>query len=82
MTKHETILITAFTGILCCEISDFHAFVEQRIGQPVWTHEMGSPAFWAEIRDAVRDEFLSLCQQASNPQVSGPPSGGSTAPTC
>jgi hypothetical protein len=66
MTNDEAILVTAFTGTLCCKFSDFHEFAEKRLGRPIWTHEMGDPGFFSEIKAAVRDDFLAMCKKAQD----------------
>lgn len=61
LTKEQALIITAFTGVMSCPFSDFHEFVEKRLGRPIWTHEMGSPEFWEEIKQATKEDFLSIC---------------------
>lgn len=59
LTKEQAIVITGYTGTLCCEFSDLHEEVEKRLGRPVFTHEF--PPLKNEIADAFREDFLSLC---------------------
>lgn len=58
LTKDQAIIITGFTGVLCCEFSDFHADVERRKGAPVWTHEFASNK--DEVRELYRADFMAL----------------------
>lgn len=62
MNKRERLVVSAYTGVLMCGMSDLHEFVEQSMGRPVFTHEMGDSEFHAALKDAVREEFLSLCE--------------------
>lgn len=61
LTKEQAIIISAYTGVLACPFSDLHQFMEERLGRPVFTHEMGDPSFTEELRVATREDFLKLC---------------------
>ena len=39
MTKREAAIISAYTGYLIGEFSDLHAYTEEVMGQPIFTHE-------------------------------------------
>lgn len=58
LTKEQAIVVTGFTGLMCCEFSDFHADVEQRMGRPVWTHEFAFNA--DEVKELYREDFLDM----------------------
>lgn len=53
----QAVIITGFTGVLCCGFSDFHADLEKRAGRPVWTHEMGDHSW---IKPLYMDDFMAL----------------------
>lgn len=58
----QAIVISAYTGIMCCNFSDMHAEVEKRLGRPIFTHEFASKRlFDHEIKPAFKDDFLALC---------------------
>lgn len=61
MTKQERIVVSAYTGVLMCDFNDLHKYIEEKLGRPVFTHEMASSTIQAEIRKAVKPDFLSLC---------------------
>lgn len=61
LTKEQALIITAYTGVGSCPFSDFQEFAEKKLGRFVWTHEMGSEEFWKEIREATKEDFLSIC---------------------
>jgi len=61
LTKEQAAIIGAYTGICCGEFSDLHAKIEEVMGRPVFTHEMGDKEFMAEVRKAVKPEFLAIC---------------------
>lgn len=60
-TKEQAIIISGFTGVLCCGFSDYHGDVEKRLKRGVWTHEFADPDVMAEIKAAYRDDFIAMC---------------------
>lgn len=60
MTRRESAIITAFTGILCGPFEAFHEYVEEVLERPVFTHEMGSPEIAQEIKDKSKADFRQL----------------------
>lgn len=51
MTLHEKVVLSAYTGILMCDFSEVHKYIEKLLGRPVWTHELASEALWSEIKE-------------------------------
>lgn len=60
LTKEQAIILTGFTGILCGSFSAFHEDVEKRLGRPVWTHEFAGEEFTAEVKEAYKEDFISI----------------------
>jgi hypothetical protein len=60
LTKEQAIVVSAYTGVLACEFPDLHEAIEERLGRPVFTHELGSGPVWDEIKAAFRDDFMAL----------------------
>jgi hypothetical protein len=61
----QAIVISAYTGIMCCNFSDLHLEVEKRLSRPVFTHEFASKEFFdAQVKPAFKDDFLALCNPA------------------
>lgn len=58
LTKEQAIIITGFTGTMCCKFDEFHADVEKRLKRPVQTIEFGFN--WKSIKEAYRDDFMKL----------------------
>lgn len=44
-----------------CDFSDVHKYIEEKLGRPVWTHEMASYNVQDEIKNSVKSDFLALC---------------------
>ena len=61
MTEKEKIIVSAYTGYLMCDFDEVHQYIEQKLGRPVYTHELSSLNVQNEIMNKVRDDFLSLC---------------------
>ena len=61
MTYRERVIVSAYTGYLMCDFPDVHHYIEQKMGRPVWTHEMADKSVQEEIRKVVRQDFLALC---------------------
>lgn len=65
MTHQEKIIVSAYTGYLMCNFSDVHRYIEEKLGRPVWTHEMADPKIRHEICNAAREDFLALCKEGA-----------------
>jgi len=44
-----------------CDFPDMHKYIEDKLGRPVWTHEMAKKDMQEEIRKAVYPDFIALC---------------------
>lgn len=65
MTKSECAIIMAHTGICMLtgeDFSIFHKYVENLMGRPVFTHELGYIA--SEIKEKSKADFIKLCETA------------------
>lgn len=63
MTKEEKLIVSAYTGVLMTEFSDLHEFIEEKLGRPVWTHELANELVVEELKIAVKEDFLKLCAE-------------------
>ena len=60
MTLKQAIVMTGFTGNLCCPFSYYHSDAEKRLGRPIYTHEFGNDDTAAELKEAYRADFLAM----------------------
>jgi hypothetical protein len=60
MNKKEAAIISAYTGYLLGEFSDMHKYIEEIMDRPVFTHEMASKGFMAELHDKSKNDFVNL----------------------
>ena len=61
MTKQEKLIVSAYTGVLMTDFGDLHKFIEERLGRPVFTHELANELVIEELKKAVKEDFLGLC---------------------
>ena len=62
MTKQERLIVSAYTGVLMCDFSEFQTYVEQLLQRPVFTHELAMDDVWREIKEISIPAFMALCQ--------------------
>lgn len=64
ITDRERAIIMAYTGasmLIGDKLSIFYAYVEEKLGRPVFSHELGYIETQEELKDAARDDFIALC---------------------
>lgn len=61
MTKQEKLIVSAYTGVLMTDFDDLHKFIEEKLGRPVFTHELADELVVKELKRAVKQDFLGLC---------------------
>lgn len=67
MNKREALVLTAYTGFMCVEdFSEFHAFAEEVLGRPVWTHQFADPKMVEMLKDATHEEFLNIVKNVKD----------------
>lgn len=63
MTRREKIIISAYTGTnLAGDFAEIQQYIEEKLGRPIMTHELALAKTWDEIRDAVRQDFIEICE--------------------
>lgn len=72
MTDREKAIVMAYTGV--CMLAEnkfqiFHQYVEDIMGRPVQTIEMGMGSVANEIKEKARPDFLKLCEEDQEPSV-------------
>lgn len=60
MTKREAAIVSAFTGIMLGNFSELHAYIEEIMDRPVWTHEMADPITMGQIKEKAKKDFIGL----------------------
>ena len=60
MTKREAAIVSAYTGFLIGEFGDMHKYIEEIVGRPVWTHELGNRDVFNRIKELSRNDFLNI----------------------
>ena len=63
MTKEEAILISAYTGYLLTKnFQDVHRFIEETVGRPVQTIEMGNDKFMEQLKEKLLPQIIKLVE--------------------
>jgi len=65
MTRRESAIVSAYTGVLAGPFDALHEYVEEIMGRPVFTHEMASKAVADEIQERSRADFLELAKNVT-----------------
>lgn len=58
MTKREAAIVFAYTGICIGDIADMQAYVEEKAGQAVMTHELARAI--KRYRSSILEDFQSI----------------------
>lgn len=63
MTRREAAVISAYTGFMITkDFSDVHAYIEEKMGRPVFTHEL--PIIGEEkIRELAREDLMKIIEE-------------------
>lgn len=61
LTKEQAAIISAYTGIMCGRFQDMHEYAEKKLERPIFTHEFGDKELVKKLKEASKDDFLSLC---------------------
>lgn len=60
MTRKEAAIVSAYTGILICEFSDFHEYIEKILNRPVFRYELADKEICVEIKEKSRKDFINI----------------------
>lgn len=60
MNKREALIISAWTTCALVPFEEFHKFVQDTLGRPIWTHEFAEEKIWDELKVHVKDEFMDI----------------------
>mgnify|MGYP001546885507 CR=1 FL=1 len=63
MNKREAAIITAYTGIMLGQFSDFHELAEEILNRPIFTHEFGDRKVADELKEKAKPLFLEIHKQ-------------------
>lgn len=60
MTKREAAIVAAYTGVMLGKFNDIHIYIEEIMGRPVFTHELGNKVIMAQIHELSKPDFIAL----------------------
>lgn len=58
MTKREAAIVSAYTGYLIGEFSDFQAYAEEIMGRPIFTHDLTRLEY--ELKEKSKKDFMNI----------------------
>lgn len=61
ISKHDRLVISAYTGYLMADPDEVHRFIEETLGYPVFTHEFVKHKIVDEIQKKLKDEWMRIC---------------------
>lgn len=70
MTDREKAIVMAYTGVCMLtgnKFQIFHEYVEDVMGRPIQTIEMGMGSVADEIKEKAQPDFLKLCEEDQEP---------------
>lgn len=62
MTKKEALIISAYTGVLMTNMTDFHNYVSKLLGREIFSHELGIASVQEQIKEKSKNDFMALCE--------------------
>jgi hypothetical protein len=62
MTREESAIISAYTGILAGPFEAMHEYAEKLFDRSVFTHEFASARFTEELKAKARPDFIKLAE--------------------
>ena len=60
MNTREAAIVSTYTGFLVGNFVEMHEYIEEVMGRPVWSHELGDPKIIEEIKAASKKDFIKL----------------------
>ena len=60
MTKREAAIVAAYTGMLIGKFDDMHEYIEEIMGGPVFTHQLGNKEFVDEVQRRAKADFIAI----------------------
>ena len=60
MTKREAAIVSAYTGYLIGEFSDFQDYAEEVMERPIFTHELSDTKLITEIKNKAAKDFKGI----------------------
>jgi len=70
LTEEQAAIITGYTNITMGAFSKFHEMVEEKLGRPVFTHELANKDLWErEINPAFKEDFMAIVYEETPNQT-------------
>ncbi len=60
MNKREAAIISAYTGVFIGEFDEFHQYIQEIMGRPVYTHELANIETFNKIKELSKSDFINI----------------------
>ena len=60
LTKRQAAIIGTYTGYVVGPFQDIHAYIEEILERPVWTHELADERVQEEVTNKSRADYIAL----------------------
>jgi len=60
MTKREAAIVAAYTGVMIGEFQEMHQYIEEIMGRPIQTFELGLDHVFNQIKEKSREDFKAI----------------------
>lgn len=65
LTVEQAVVISAYTGVLCCNFGDMHEAVEKKVGREVHSAEFAIGGPLSDLKTMFKDDFMALCAEGA-----------------
>ena len=62
MTKKEAAIVSAFTGVLIGEFSEFHEYAEEIMGKEISTLEFADKEVMNKLKELSKPDFIKVSE--------------------
>ena len=52
--KARKLIVSAYTGILMVEFTELHKFFEEKLGRPIFTHELANEELVEQLKNLLK----------------------------
>jgi len=60
LTREQAAILGVYTGILLGPFSDLQAKIEEILGRPVWSHELGNQELMDLVKELIKPQLSEL----------------------
>lgn len=62
MTRRESAIVGAFTGVLAGPFGAMQEYADEKFGRSTYTHEFGDKDFAARLKEMAKEDFIAMAK--------------------